>query len=75
MNVINEELYYKKYNQFLSGELTEQEWNEYCHAVLEELLEENKDVLIRLKNFTTNFVNTQPISANTGEIFWRGWYV
>lgn len=46
---MNKEQYYRWYNKFLNGEITEKEWVEYCHYVLDLLLEENKDVLIRLK--------------------------
>lgn len=42
--------YVNKLNAFRAGEITEQEWREFCFEVLTEALEVNKDVLIRLKN-------------------------
>lgn len=39
-----------KYQQFVNGIITELEWKNYCFSILSDLLEENKDVLIRLKN-------------------------
>ena len=44
----------KRYNEmfakFNAGKITEQEWQAFCFVVLGEVMEENKDVLIRLKN-------------------------
>ena len=31
--------------QFMSGEITLEQWQEFCFEVLEEILEENKDVI------------------------------
>jgi hypothetical protein len=42
--------YVNKLNAFRAGEITEQEWREFCFEVLSEALEVSKDVLIRLKN-------------------------
>lgn len=36
--------------QFMNGEITVEQWQEFCFEVLCEIMEENKDVLIRLKN-------------------------
>jgi hypothetical protein len=36
--------------RFEAGWLTQQEWFEICKDVLVEIMEENKDVLIRLKD-------------------------
>ena len=33
-----------------NGMITEQEWFELCKEILVEIMEENKDVLVRLKN-------------------------
>jgi hypothetical protein len=35
---------------YLDGKITKQEWIDYCFKYLENLMEENKEVLIRLKN-------------------------
>ena len=43
-------LYYKTRQQFVDGEITTGQWQEFCYQVLLEIMEENKDVLIRLKN-------------------------
>jgi hypothetical protein len=44
----------KRYNEmfakFSKGEMTEKQWQYFCFEILGEVLEENKDVLIRLKN-------------------------
>jgi hypothetical protein len=39
-----------KYQQVVNGIITESEWQEYCFSLLADLLEEHKDVLVRLKN-------------------------
>ena len=36
--------------RFDNGMITEQEWFELCKEILVEIMEENKDVFIRLKN-------------------------
>lgn len=38
------------YQMYLDGKITKQEWIDYCFKYLENLMEENKEVLIRLKN-------------------------
>ena len=37
-------------DKFERGEITQQQWFSYCALVLEQIMEENKDVLVRLKN-------------------------
>jgi hypothetical protein len=44
------ERYYDYYYRLKKGELTIQQWNDLCLLLLQEIMEENKDVLIRLKN-------------------------
>jgi hypothetical protein len=44
------ERYYDYYDRLKKGELTIQQWNDLCLLLLQEIMEENKDVLIRLKN-------------------------
>lgn len=49
---ITEEEYKNKYLQFKYGypkEITEEEWQEFCFEVLLQLMEQNKEILIRLK--------------------------
>ena len=41
--------YDKKFQEFKDGKVSEEEWKEYCTVVLEKLLENNKEVLERLK--------------------------
>mgnify|MGYP001174631348 CR=1 FL=1 len=36
--------------RFENGEITLEQWQEFCFEVLCEIMEDNKDVLIRLKN-------------------------
>lgn len=42
--------YSDKLGQVVRGEITLEEWKAYCFEILAELLEENKDVMVRLKN-------------------------
>ena len=42
--------YNKKHNQMKSGEISEQEWYDYCANLLGDILDDNKDVMVRLKN-------------------------
>ena len=42
--------YYTMLDKFERGEITQQQWFSYCALVLEQIMEENKDVLVRLKN-------------------------
>lgn len=44
-----EQVYNKKYEQFCKGEISSEEWHEFCAFVLELLMEENADVLKNLK--------------------------
>jgi hypothetical protein len=46
----NEMNYNEMFAKFNAGKITEQEWKAFCLEVLCEVMEENKDVLIRLKN-------------------------
>ena len=45
-----EEEYNRMYKLSQNGEITQHQWFEFCSDVLAKILEENKDVLIRLKN-------------------------
>ena len=47
---INEKEYKIKYEDYLKGIITKKEWSDYCFKILEQLMEDNKDVLYRLKN-------------------------
>ena len=42
--------YYTMLDKFERDEITQQQWFSYCALVLEQIMEENKDVLVRLKN-------------------------
>ena len=44
------ERYYDYHERLKKGELTIQQWNDLCLLLLGEIMEENKDVFIRLKN-------------------------
>lgn len=44
-----EQVYNKKYEQFCKGEISSEEWYEFCAFVLELLMEENADALKNLK--------------------------
>ena len=42
--------YYEMFAKVQSGIISEETWKEYCFKLLDEVLEDNKDVFIRLKN-------------------------
>jgi hypothetical protein len=42
--------YGEMWNKVQAGQITEQQWKDFCFEVLGEILEDNKDVLVRLKN-------------------------
>jgi hypothetical protein len=42
--------YNEMYKKFLKGVITTEEWQEYCTARLHEIMQENVDVFIRLKD-------------------------
>ena len=44
------EEYYTNFRKMENDEWTNQQWGDYCTMVLGELMEEHKDVFIRLKN-------------------------
>jgi hypothetical protein len=41
--------YSQKLDQVQSGIISEEEWMNYCKGILEEVLEDAKDVLLRIK--------------------------
>jgi hypothetical protein len=42
--------YFENLQKFSNNEWTSQQWYDYCTMVLGQLMEEHKDVFIRLKN-------------------------
>lgn len=42
--------YFENLQKFSNNEWTSQQWYNYCTMVLGELMEEHKDIFIRLKN-------------------------
>jgi hypothetical protein len=42
--------YYENLQKFYANQMSTQQWYEYCDEILEQLMEENKDVFLRLKN-------------------------
>lgn len=42
--------YHKVYHWFLEDRVSEEVWNKFCMACLENLMEKNKEVLDNLKN-------------------------
>jgi hypothetical protein len=42
--------YYDMLEKFERKEITQQQWCAFCASILSVILEENKDVLVRLKN-------------------------
>jgi len=50
MEKINQEEYKFMWDQFQNGFISEEVWIEFCDKILVQMLEDSKDVLIRLKN-------------------------
>lgn len=48
-DIITEEMYDTMWCNFRSGHISEQEWREFCNELLSQVLDDNKDVLVRLK--------------------------
>jgi hypothetical protein len=42
--------YKEMFDRFNKGEITQEEWRKFCFVLLGEVMEENKDVFVRLKN-------------------------
>ena len=49
-NKITHEEYQKMWFALHEGIITEREWRVFCDALFAKTLEENKDVMVRLKN-------------------------
>jgi hypothetical protein len=49
-NTVDVSNYTKTWELTKSGQITQQEWFEYCQSILNKSLDKNKDVLTRLKN-------------------------
>lgn len=49
-NKITYSNYQKMWNAFKGGIIDEEGWREFCDMYLIQILEENKDVMVRLKN-------------------------
>lgn len=49
-NKITHEEYQKAWVDFREGIITEEEWRAFCDILFAQTLEENKDVMVRLKN-------------------------
>jgi len=46
---VNIEEYSQKLSEFVNGFISEQEWMDYCKLILEDVMEANKDVYVRMK--------------------------
>lgn len=44
-----QEKYYEKFEEYCRREISREEWQDFCTFFLEELMEENVDILKRLK--------------------------
>jgi hypothetical protein len=42
-------MYEEMYAKFKSGEITKEAWLEYCQALFDQILEQHKEVFVRLK--------------------------
>ena len=50
MEKINQEEYKFMWDQFQNGLISKEVWIKFCDKILVQMLEDSKDVLIRLKN-------------------------
>lgn len=50
MSANTQKEYLAMFRKFKAGEITELEWKVYCTMILDELIRENIDVIMRLKN-------------------------
>ena len=48
--MIPQSAYDQMYDMFLKGELSEEEWSDFCSLLLDDFLQKHKDILIRIKN-------------------------
>lgn len=48
--MIDREKYFEMYDAVQRGDITQEVWVEYCMNLLSDIMEEHKDVFIRLKN-------------------------
>ena len=48
MNIDSEE-YSKKLGEFVNGEISKEEWIEYCQDIMNDIMDENSDVYVRMK--------------------------
>lgn len=46
---VDEKKYNDLFTKFQSGIITEKEWTDYCDKLFSQILEDNKDVFIRMK--------------------------
>ena len=42
--------YHEMWRKVQAGEISETEWRQFCGQLLEQILEKNKDVMLRLKH-------------------------
>ena len=49
-NKITHDEYQKAWFALHEGIITEEEWREFCDILFVQILDENKDVMVRLKN-------------------------
>ena len=47
--MIPQSIYYDMRKLYLSGDITEDEWKDFCLCILEDLMLEHKDILVRLR--------------------------
>ena len=50
MNATTINQYYTMLEKFERDEITQQQWYDFCAMILGVIMEENKDVFVRLKN-------------------------
>jgi len=50
IETLRAEQYHLMFEKVKKEEITLDEWDDFCHTLLAELMDHNKDVFIRLKN-------------------------
>ena len=60
--------YYEMFAKVKDGQITEQDWFDYCSEMLNKIMEDNKDIFIRMKKFDTDtrsYLDNKKLIYNT----------
>ena len=60
--------YYEMFAKVKDKQITEQDWFDYCSEMLNKIMEDNKDIFIRMKKFDTDtrsYLDNKKLIYNT----------